>query len=59
MYVTFKHLKIGTFHGVFQNSRVKKIFEILSYVISFYSNEAGLTFHPSLATVILSILFIV
>ena len=44
MYVNFKHLKMGTFHRVFQNSRVKKIFEIPSYVFSFNSKKAGLTF---------------
>ena len=44
MYVNFKYLKMGTFHRVVQNSRVKKIFEIPSYVFSFHSKEAGLTF---------------
>ena len=44
MYVNFKYLKMGTFHRVFQNSRVKKIFEMPSYVFSFHSNKAGLTF---------------
>ena len=44
MYVNVKYLKMDTFHRAFQNSRVKKIFEIPSYVFSFHSKKAGLTY---------------